>query len=304
MFSSPDPSGSRPADPVCDHDADSYLAVSESEEVRRIRSLVAKAQEFYPYRDTEKALRMFREAITLVSPAPPDAAIHESRDLTSIGDAFWMAWVCLDLLERPASETTALLADARNKSPVTAKRIEERLAETREKAESQRQSELASATLENTAPGNPLPANLEAAIETLTAAGEWWALRDAGKALAKRKEYDLAWEAFDKALTIATRGTGNLASIYCAMGDLRKAQQRHADAARCYLLSCLSAGPIPLKRAVDQLRISLKKTGLSGDPVAIRDELLTMGAREQADATLARLDMVLGGASDREKAGE
>lgn len=299
LVGSADPPGDGPAEPSGDRDLDSYLAVSTSQETRRIDALVGRAQEFYPHGDTEKALRLFRQAIALASPAPPDEAIQESRDLTAIGDAFWMAWVCLDLLERPDAEIAALVAEARVKSPVTAGRIGERLSEARDKAESQRRSELASATLESAVPGDP--AKLQAAIETLGAAGEWWALRDAGIALAKREKHDLAWDALDKALTIATRKTGNIPSIYCAMGDLRKAQKRHSDAARCYLLSCLSAGQDPLKRAVDQLRISLKKAGISGDPVAVCDELLAMRRVDSAGAILARLDMVLAGTAAGEQ---
>lgn len=293
LFGSGNPHQDTPVEPPppVDRDLDSYLSVSNSEETRRIDALVSRAQEFYPHGDTDKALRLFRQAIALASPAPPDKSTQESRDLTAIGDAFWMAWVCLDLLERSEAEVTALLAEARVKSPVTAVRIEERLSEAREKAESQRKSELATATLENAVLEDPT--TLGAAVQTLAVAGEWWALRDAGVALIKQQEYDVAWEALDKALAIATRKTGNIPSIYCAMGDLRKAQERHADAARCYLKSCLSAGQDPLKRAVDQLRISLKKAGISGDAGAIRDELLAMRTVDQEAAILARLSTVL-----------
>ncbi len=291
LFGSGGPPKGAPAGRPSDRELDSYLSVSNSAETRRIDVLVSRAQEFYPHGDTEKALRLFRQAIALASPAPADEAIHESRDLTAIGNAFWMAWVCLDLLDRPEAETAALLAEARVKSPLTAVRIEERLSETRETAESQRRTELASATLESVAPEGPT--TLEAAIETLAAAGEWWALRDAGLALIKQQKFDVAWEVLDRALAIATRKTGNIPSIYCAMGDLRKAQERHADAARCYLKSCLSAGQDPLKRAVDQLRISLKKAGISQDAGVIRDELLAMRKSDQEAAILARLEMVL-----------
>lgn len=291
LFGSAGPTKDAPAEQASARELDPHLAIPNSVETCRIDALVSRAQDFYPHGDTEKALRLFREAIALATPAPPDEAIHESRDLTAIGDAIWMAWVCLDLLDRPEAETAALLAEARVKSPLTAIRIEERLSEARDKAESQRTLELASATLESAAPESPTM--LEAAIETLAAAGEWWALRDAGHALIKRQKYDVAWEILQRALAIATRKTGNVPSIYCVMGDLRKAQERHADAARCYLKSCLSSAQDPLKRAADQLRISLKKAGIARDAEAIRDELLAMRRSDQEAAILARLEMVL-----------
>ncbi len=285
--------------PLEDSDLDAYVAVSTSAETRRIEALVTKAQEYYPHKDPAKALALFRQAIELASPAPASKSVRESRDLTSIGDAFWMAWVCLDLLDRPQSETDALLAEARIKSPATAVRIEERLAEAKKDSARERQLEEAFAALESV--DDQDSATVQEALTTLSAAGAWWALRDAGIALTKQGKYDLAWGTPSKALTIAMGKSGNIPSIYSAMGDLRKAQQRHAEAARHYLLSCLSAGHSPLKRAVDQLRISLKKAGVPGDPAAIRDELLAMGARGDDRAVLTRLDCYLASTADDPK---
>lgn len=276
-------------------DLDTYIEVATSAETRWIDALVNEAQKYYPHKDPTKALALFRQAIQLASPAPASRSARESRDLTAIGDAFWMAWVCLDLMERPPAETDALLAEARVKSPATAARIEERLAEAKETDAREQQTEEAVAALQNSDGQNP--ARVQKAVSTLTATGAWWDLRDAGVALTKQGKYDLAWQTLNSALTIATKKPGNVPSIYSAMGDLWKAQQRHGDAARYYLLSCLSAGDNPLKRALDQLRISLKKAGVPGDPVAIRDELLAMGAKGDEPAVLARLDSYLSSAA-------
>lgn len=110
-------------------DVDTYIEVSTSAETRRIEALVNRAQQYYPHEDPAKALALFRRAIHLASPAPANDAVQQSRDLTAIGQAFWMASVCLDLLERPPAETEALLAEARVKSPATAARIEQSYAQ-------------------------------------------------------------------------------------------------------------------------------------------------------------------------------
>jgi len=276
-------------------DLDTYIEVSASPETRRIDALVTEAQNYYPQKDPAKALALFRQAIQLASPAPTSNAARESRDLTAIGDAFWMAWVCLDLLERPQTESDALLAEARVKSPATAARIEESLAKAKEVSAREQQSEEALAALDNSEDEDH--ARVQKALSTLTATGAWWDLRDAGVALTTQGKYDLALQTLTAALTIAMKKSGNVPSIYSAMGDLWKAQQRHGDAARYYLRSCLSAGDDPLKRAMDQLRISLKKAGVPGDHAAIRDELLAMRAQSDESAVLARLDRYLSSAA-------
>jgi len=260
-------------------------------EIRRIEALVNEAQRYYPHKDPAKALVLFRKAIELTSVAPMSESVRKSRDLSSIGDAFWMAWVCLDLLDSPTNEIDELIVEARLKSPETAARIEERLAEANEIAAFDRESDEAYAALEQSDPHNT--ADAQKAVLTLASRGAWWDLRDAGIALTKKKKFDLAEQSLDTALTVAMEKAGNVPSIYVAMGDLRKAQQRHADAARHYLLSCVSAGSNPLKRAVDQLRISLKKAGVSGDTATIRDELLAMGATFDQSDVLARLNSYL-----------
>ena len=269
-------------------DLDTQIEVRTSAETRCIDELVDEAQKYYPHQNTTKALALFRRAIQLASPALASKTVQEARDHSAIGDAFWMAWVCLDILERPPAETEALLVEARVKSPVTAARIEECLAQAKETDARKEQSEEAFATLEN-ADGQD-PARVQIAMSTLTATGAWWLLRDAGIALTKKGKYDLAWQALNSALSIALNKPGNVPSIYSAMGDLWKARQSHGDAARYYLLSCLSAGDAPLKRALDQLRISLKKAGASGDPAAIRNELLAMRTKCDESTVLARLD--------------
>jgi len=257
------------------------------DENRRVSALVEKAQKFYPHKNPTKALALFREAISLMEPAPASKRAQKDRDNTSIGSAFWMAWVCLDLLDK-AEETEALLAEARIKSPATAERIEERLVESKKEAQGEQKLEEALSILKATNPHEQSQAH--DAISTLEHAGAWWNLRDAGIVITKTGNHELAWQALSAALAIATSKTGNVPSVYVAMGDVRKAQQRHREAARLYLLSCLSADSEPSKRAVDQIRISLKKAGVLGDAATIRDELLTISKRKNNQAVLDCFD--------------
>lgn len=263
-------------------------------ESSRIASLVKRASEYYPEKDPGKALPLFREAIRLAPPAPDDVNSHVEIDGGDIGFAIWAAWVCLDLLDSPDNETGLLLVEAKVKSPMTARRIKERLTEypAKEAAEEERQANIDIVR-------NPKKAHIEKEIaarllsEKAFRSGEWWELRDTAIHLAKAGLGNMAWPLFNKALLVAQSKRGNIPSIYVAMGDLCKKEKRYRDAARHYLLSIASAPNDPLKRAVEQLRISLKKAGVSGDPASIRDTLIADAGRSDPRQLITQLDAYL-----------
>lgn len=260
-----------------------------------IARLVERASAYYPDKAPAKALPIFMEAIRIAPSADNDADSQVELDTSDIGFAIWAAWVCLDLLDHPESETDALLAEARVKSPVTARRIEERIAEYREKEAAEKQTYEVLDILSS--PSKHQSADLQNAAYALSAIarrdGAWWALRDAAIHLAKAGLGNMSWPLFNEALLVAQSKQGNLPSIYMAMGDLCKAENRHADAARQYLLSIAAAPNDPLKRAVEQLRISLKKAGANGDPISIRDALMADVGKVGTKQLIGRLNVYL-----------
>ena len=256
-----------------------------------IESLVERAQAFYPHKNTAGALQLFLQAIELAGPAPSPRSDQEARDIDS---AFWMAWVCLDMLERPTAEIDALLSKARVKSPKTAQRIDERIAASSSSQASEAAVDEALRAIESA--GGSDSSRLQASLDTLVRAGVWWRLRDAGIALSKQGEPERAWAVLSAALTSASHASGGSPSVHAAMGDLRKAQKLPSDAARCYLLSCLSGPESPVKRTVNQLRISIKGAGIRGDAAGIRDELLAMRGTASDQEILDEFDRHLSSA--------
>jgi len=132
---------------------------------------------------------------------------------------------------------------------------------------------------------------LKKLVNLCTDFGAWWVLRDTAISIREARRFNEAWSLLNSALFVAMNRGGNLASIYCAMGDTVKAEGRHFDAARQYLLSCIYSGGRPTRQALDQLRISLKKVGLPSDRAEqVRDKLVSAIGTEDAQALLAKLD--------------
>lgn len=237
--------------------------------------------------NAERALPFFLQAIKQASLAPDDDQIQIALDHSDIGHAVWAAWVCLDLLERPGEEIEKLVKDARQKSPVTARRMEERMQEYRAKLEAQDRLEKALEVL--CSPDGREPQALQQAEEYLIETGSWWAMRNSAKPLVKAGYGDLAWRLLNAALLVAMNKKDNLPSIYAAMGDVCKFEKRHHDAARQYLLACATSN-VPSKRDADQVRISLKKAGLKDDAKRITDELLKLVGAVDMRTLIEKLD--------------
>jgi hypothetical protein len=264
--------------------------VAQAPTTRQAARLLEKALPFYPQGDPARALALVLRAVALAPSAPPDPALQDAIDASAIGEAFWMGFVCRGLLDRPEAEVDALVAAARQSSPVTADRIEERRAEARAQARMQEATEAATLALDTS--GHASPDELRAAIEHLTAAGAWWVLRDAAPRLARAGRADAARLAAARALALASGHPARLSSVHGAHAELHKAEGDHPAAARAYLEACLSAaGEIP-GWALDQLRLALKRARAPGDAVVLRDELHALvmeGAHDQARLRLEQL---------------
>jgi len=265
--------------------------------VSNIAELVRQGNQFYcagietgailSPANAERALPLFLQAIEQAPLAPDDDQVQIALDLSDIGHAVWAAWVCLDLLERPSEETEKLVGEARHKSPVTARRMEERMQEYKAKLEAQGRLETALEVL--CSPECREPLELQQAEKYLIETGAWWAMRIAAKPLVKASHGDLAWRLLNAALLVAMSKNVNLSSIYSAMGDVCKCEERHQNAARQYLLACATAS-VPSKRDVDQVRISLKKAGLKDDAKRITEELLKLVGTMDMRALVEKLD--------------
>lgn len=257
-----------------------------------IKKIFDKGWEYYPNGDNNKAWELFYSGLQLVDDAPDDIEIQENIDLYDIGDAAWAAWVCMDLLNKPQNEINDYLKFVKTKTPVTYNRIMDRINESKVEQDLENKISILESKLIN----NPDMVSDERIklIKELTQICEqesaWWELRDIAVELTKKERFNEAWTLFNSAVYIATQKDGNLPSIYLAMGDMRKREGNHHDAARLYLICCATSGGEPLKRAIDQLRISLKKSGLKKNAAEVRDELINLIGKLNTSELIKKLD--------------
>jgi hypothetical protein len=255
---------------------DLKLTESPPSWVREVQAKLDAVGADYPHQNPTRALALFREALALAPPAPSLRARTLYGPGGLVDFAAWAGWVCLDMLDYERQGLAEYLLVVAEKAPDTHQRILERIEATRSERALQDRLDADSAALEQELEASGITGpTLDRWLATAEEAGAWWALRDGGVRLSRRGHGDAAWRTFNLALRVIARvGKGNLGSVYEGMGDLCKREARYASAAEMYLLACLYGGPPMPQRPADQLRVSLKKAGLSDEATEIRDGLV------------------------------
>ncbi|MBI4056839.1 MAG: hypothetical protein HY399_04745 [Elusimicrobia bacterium] len=262
--------------------------------------------------------RRWSEALTLFERAldeAPDASSREDEqkkiDCSDVGFACWAIYVCydaisdekryqegrgpVDLLED--AEFVAILEAIKLKSPVTAYRIMERLAEVRVKVVKERrrldlEREILHIAQSEKVDNKKLVAPLTEFRSLCDQDNMWWRLRDLGKQLLKTLvKRDFIWGLYNHIIGVSLRKGGNSLGMYECMGDLRKKEGSFYDAARLFLMAYCDA-LAPTKRSKEQFRICLKKAGITAHADKILSSLVTIAKSEGIDFALRRLDEV------------
>jgi len=272
------------------------VVFSEPEQVRTfcfesgLDLSLEKLYELQDRKDHEREARFLQELFKQIPQCSQDQREHELRDQSCIGRLFEAGVESALDRRRPPAELFAIIKQAKQKSPITAARLEKKSQEVVAKRQMYARLDPLRESLKQVKESKrgKYPKMLREVVAACEGAGAWWEIRKTGIQLSRMQKFEGAWLLFEAALDLAKRTEGNVATVYEAMADLRKKQGRHGEAAALYLRSCLSAHGEPTKRSYDQLRISIKKSGAKADAAALRNQLLSL-RRTKQEAELLQL---------------
>jgi len=274
------------------HEHESTSSVSIPKEAKL---LFDEGFSFYPHKNTEKALTCFLDGLKHISKAPSNKDIQTEIDNSDIGNACWAAWVCMEFPEKSSFEKDRLLETIYEISPITFQRITDQITRSTIEHKYYDQISKCAPILDNCNlyDDNTIDNNINILIRSCEGTNAHWELKNYGISLYKQGRKEIAWNLFNKALSVANNYGGNTTAIYNAMGEMQKSENNYKDAAKYFLLACIYSGANPPKVSLENLRITLKKAGLSYDPLKIRDDLLSRIGKEEPNAIIKSLEMYL-----------